>query len=117
MIDEFVIDSGLISESADGIDEVSYMVLSRNAECFLRSGGTLAMKDWFGLSDRSAFVSAGNRIMRDKAVLVGLASQSTYQSSLILAQDDDGEMMVRNILSVVLDSAQVSIESKKEVNL
>ena len=119
MIDEFVIDSGLISESDDGIDEVSYMVLSRNAECFLRSGGTLTMKDWFGLSDetRSAFVSAGNRIMRDKAVLVGLASQSTYQASLIMSQDDDGEMMVRNILSVVLDSAQVSIESKKEVNL
>lgn len=118
MIDEFVLHSGLM-EYKGKLDDVASMILSRNAECFLRSGGHLSMREWFDLSEdsKSAFVIAGNRIMRDKAVLVGLASQSTYQASMIMAQDDDGEMLVRNAITAALDSSQIAIENKREVEL
>jgi len=118
MIDEFVLHSGMLE--CDGeMDDAARTVLIRNAECFLRAGGHICMREWFDLSDdsKSAFVVAGNRIIRDKAVVAGLAAQSTYQASMIMAQDDDGEMLVRNAINTALDSAQISIQDEREVRL
>jgi len=113
MIDSFCLGIDLIEQEGDLPEEARDVIL-QNAESFLRSGGTLILDDWYGFSPdtKSAFVTAGNRITRERAVLSGLASQSDNYAAQIMAANDGGDMLVQQAIQSVLRVAQKRIEGK-----
>ena len=111
MIDHFCLGLDLLECNGDLSEEVRGVIL-KNAEAFLRSGGNLSLDDWYGLSpeSRSAFVTAGNRLLRESAVLYGLASQSEHTAAQIMSANDGGDMMIRKSILAVLAVAQERIQ-------
>tara|TARA_B100000686_G_scaffold145595_1_gene153090 strand:- start:598 stop:942 length:345 start_codon:yes stop_codon:yes gene_type:complete len=112
MIDSFCIGIDLV-ESEDLTEEARSVVL-KNAEAFLRSNGKLTLRDWYGFSNetKSAFMTAGNRLMRERAVLVGLASQSENYAAQIMSANDGGNMLVKQSIDSVLKYAKEKIEGE-----
>lgn len=111
MIDHFCLGLGLL-ECDEGLQEEAREVILKNAEAFLRSGGSLSLDDWYGLSSesRAAFVTSGNRLLRERAVLYGLAGQSEHSAAQIMAANDGGDMLISQAIHRVLAVAQERIE-------
>lgn len=82
------------------------VVMSRDAEAFMRAGGWISWDKWRSLSpeSRSAWIDAGNRIAVERAVLSGLASSDRAAAMSMLESLDDGKTKVRRVLSEAVEA-------------
>lgn len=83
----------LIAPLHDEEADKALPALTRQAERFLRAGGTLTLQDWTLLDpiSRVAFEAAGCRVRSELAARTGLAAQSLGGALEVLADVDGGE--------------------------
>lgn len=72
-------------------------LLTRQAERFLRAGGSLTLQDWALLDplSRVAFEAAGCRVRAELAARTGLAAQSLGGALEVLSDADGGDAKAR----------------------
>ena len=90
--------AGLVESAPLDLAEKSPEAFARmvsEAVDFLRAGGVVSLRDWCELSEpeRGAMVEAGNVVATERAVAVGLASQSPQAAATVAKAVDGGETL------------------------
>jgi hypothetical protein len=98
--------------SLEPMSDEALVAMKEEAYDFLRAGGSLSWREWESLEDgaKAAFLSAGEKLNIERAVIVGSASQGPLQAALILSHVDGGDLLCQ----VALD--QIDARLGKMVN-
>jgi hypothetical protein len=119
VIDKMILDLDMVKCPTEFTDEIVARLV-QEAEGFLRAGGEVSWEFWVGLSvdTRAAFICAGDRIRREQAVAIGLASSSTKTAAAMLEELDGGDAQIRMALNEALNHAQRRLDpARKEMEL
>ena len=119
MIDKMLLDLDMVECPTEFTDEIVARLV-QETEGFIRAGGRVSWEMWISLSvdSRAAFICAGDRIRREQAVAIGLASSSTKTAAAMLEELDGGDAQIRMALNEALNHAQRRLDpTKQEVEL
>ncbi len=104
MVDPFILALGLAKSGE--LPEKTKEVLAREAERFLRGGGSISsLLEWASLGEdtRNALVEAGDKIRSEQAYLIARASQGPMQAAQVLATVDDGATLEAMVVRAMVD--------------
>ncbi len=84
--------------------------LVRDAENFLRAGGSLTLSDWIDLHEleKAAFIAANDRVRAESICLQAFANRGPIQTATVASVFDGGDSLNEIMLNMIAD--QVSSE-------
>lgn len=87
------------------------VLLTRDAENFLRAGGVLSAIDWMEMDEkeRAAFITAGDRLRAERIYLEAFAARGPVQAAMIAKAFDGGDSLKELVLNSIADQVQAEL--------